>query len=91
MGLGDAFNDTIEGLLYLAILGGFVVGMWPTLVSTFGNYEVYGVWGQLILSVIALIIVVFAVAIIQRIYKQTQKERDGVSKFLGRREDDDFQ
>jgi len=91
MGLGEAFNDTIEGLIYLAILGTFIVGLWPMLVQYFGNAEVYGAWGTLILGIIALIVVVFALAIIQRIFRQSQKERKAISGLFGRKDEDDFE
>jgi hypothetical protein len=72
MGLVDSFKFAFEGMILAAILGGIIVGLWPTLSSYYSN-SIFSA-GALILIMFGLLPLVFVYAIIRGMMDKARQE-----------------
>lgn len=77
MGLLDALNDAMIGIVCLVVLAAFIAGVWSTLISpaVLGNTQVHPM-GFVTLGIISLITLVYAVGILSRMLKATAETRE---------------
>ena len=83
MGLTESFISVIMGLIYAAIIGAFIVGLYPTLSIYYGNSEVF-VLGSIILLIVGIIGLIFLLNVLKKAGGEIQEKKDKiVSQFRG--------
>ena len=83
MGVMDAVDTSINGLLGGIIIGAVYTGLWATLIGYYGNSEIF-LLGALVLTIAGIIPIVFFVALIKRIMNDTASERATINDFTDR-------
>lgn len=78
MGIMDATETIIVGLVSLIIIGAVITALYPTLQTYFGNAEIFAT-GALVLALIGLIALVFIIGLFKRIMDDTKETRQKVS------------
>jgi len=78
MGIMDATETIMVGLVSLIIIGATVTALYPTLTEYFGNTEIFAT-GALVLALIGLIALVFIIGLFKRIMDDTKETRQKVS------------
>lgn len=83
MGAIESTEEIIEGLVLAIVIGGIYAGMWATLITYYGNSEVFA-FGALVLGILGLVPVAFAYGVLKRTLQFMNKERDTVAPFFNR-------
>jgi len=78
MGLIDASNTVIEGLIGAIIIGGLYIGMWATLISYYGNTQVF-VFGAIVMILLGIIPIAYVANVIKRVMRDTEDTKETVS------------
>lgn len=78
MGIMDATETIMLGLVSLIIIGATITALYPTLVEYFGNSEIFAT-GSLVLALIGLIALVFIIGLFKKIMDDTKGTRQKVS------------
>lgn len=83
MGLLEAFETIILGVLITIVISQSIVIMFPDLSSALGNAQVFPL-GGITISLIGFIPIVLIIGIIKRTLKDTEQERENVQSILRR-------
>ena len=89
MGLSEALETAITGVFFVLVIAAVIVAIWPQLVFYLSNAEVFAT-GAVTLALIGFLVLIFVIAIIIRIFKDTKSERQSISNVFNRRQDEDL-
>ena len=78
MGIMEATETIMLGLVSLIIIGATITALYPTLEEYFGNSEIFAT-GALVLALIGLISLVFVIGLFKRIMSDTKETRQKAS------------
>jgi len=80
MGLTEAAEDGIIGVILALILGQIITSIYPSLSTTFSNSDVFGTTGPVTLGLIGFLGLIFVIVIIIRMIRSAKKNDDGFSQ-----------
>ncbi len=82
MGLIEAFEGAIIGLLLAFVLGEITVSLFPDLSATFNNTTVFGTTGAVTLGLLVFLPLIFVVVVILRMIRDAREGREDVQRAI---------
>lgn len=82
MGLIEAFEDAIIGLLLAFVIGQITVSLFPDLSTTFNNTTVFGATGAVTLGLLVFLALIFVVVVILRMIRNAREGEQEVRRAI---------
>ncbi|KKK86879.1 hypothetical protein LCGC14_2758840 [marine sediment metagenome] len=80
MGLIEAFEASIIGLLLAFVLGQITVSLFPDLDATFSNTTVFGATGAVTLGLLVFLPLIFVVVVILRMIRDGREAKEEIGR-----------
>lgn len=80
MGLIEAFEASIIGLLLAFVIGQVTVSLFPDLSTTFNNTTVFGATGAIALGLLVFLPLIFIVVVILRMIREAREGREDIQR-----------
>ncbi len=82
MGLIEAFEASIIGLLLAFVIGQVTVSLFPDLSTTFNNTTVFGATGAVTLGLLVFLPLIFVVVVILRMIRNAREGKEEVRRTI---------
>ncbi len=82
MGLIEAFEASIIGLLLAFVIGEVTVSLFPDLNTTFSNTTVFGTTGAATLGLIVFLPLIFIVVVILRMIRDAREGKEEIRRTI---------
>lgn len=80
MGMTEAFEKIVLGLIMSVVVGGFIVGLYPTMSTYFGNTQVF-VLGSVVMFIFGIIGLLYVYGVLKSSMDEIKNE--GSPPFMG--------
>lgn len=77
MGLLEATEDIIKGVILLIVIATIMVALWPSLVPYLGNGEVFPI-GLVTLGILGMIPLVWVIGLLMKIFKEMRGKAENI-------------
>ena len=82
MGLIEAFEASIIGLLLAFVIGQVTVSLFPDLSTTFNNTTVFGATGAVTLGLLVFLPLIFVVVVILRMIRDAREGKEEIRRSI---------
>ena len=82
MGLIEAFEASIIGLLLAFVIGQVTVSLFPDLSTTFNNTTVFGATGAVTLGLLVFLPLIFIVVVILRMIREAREGKEDIQRAI---------